>query len=60
MKKIKTPKGMLKEGHTANTQRGEGDYYGAGVKQKIGRSRDVTGAATSKSKKLGKPPKALA
>lgn len=47
--------------HTANTKLGMGDNYGSGVKNPVGKIRDVTGAAPTMSKaKLRKPPKNLA
>ena len=56
MKKLKkTP-----NAHTANTKYGMGDYYGVGVKQKVGILRDDYLNAPIKSKKLGKTPKSLA
>ena len=49
------------ERNTAKTQRGQGDYMGAGVPQKIGRIIDVFGQGDLKaSKNFGKPPKSLA
>lgn len=49
------------EWHTAQTKFGMGDYYGTGIKQKIGRLRDSSLDANPVSKsKLGKPPKSLA
>ena len=49
------------EAHVANTKYGMGDYYGTGVKQKVGRLREsymAEGPMTNK--KLGKPPKSYA
>ncbi len=57
MKKLKsTP-----ETHTAKTKYGMGDYYGTGIKQKVGRMReDQIGFSGPSAKSLGKPPKSLA
>ena len=50
-----------KEAHVANTKYGMGDHYGTGVKQPVGRARDVfTGAPPISKKKMGNPPKSLA
>lgn len=55
------PSKMKKEWHTANTKYGMGDYYGQGIKQKVGRLRDSYGDSTPMtSKKMGTPPKSLA
>ncbi len=45
--------------HTANTQYGMGDYYGTGIKAKLGRIRDGMGKPVS-AKGLKTPPKSLA
>lgn len=51
----------LKQAHTANTKYGMGDYYGTGVKQKLGRMRDDSmGMLSLTPKKLKTPPKSLA
>ena len=39
---------------------GAGDYYGTGVRNPIGRVRDVTGMNPVSKEKLGIPPKSLA
>ncbi len=46
--------------HTDNTKYGMGDYYGTGIKAKVGKVRDVTGMSNISPKKLGTPPKNLA
>jgi hypothetical protein len=47
--------------HTANTKYGMGDYYGTGIKAKLGRVRDDTmGMIAQNPKRLKKPPKSLA
>ena len=60
MKNSKSLK-RTKEAHTAPTKYGMGDYYGTGIKQKVGiMKRDYLSATPSKSKNFGKPPKSLA
>lgn len=49
-----------KESHVAPTKYGMGDYYGSGIKQKVGRIRDDYISKPISSSKLGKPPKSLA
>lgn len=56
MKKIKAPK----QAHTSNSKSGMGDFYGSGIKQKVGKMRDDYVNMPIKSKKMGKPPKSLA
>lgn len=47
--------------HTTNTKYGMGDYYGTGVRAKLGTLRgDTVGMAKLSKKKLGTPPKSLA
>lgn len=46
--------------HTDNTKYGMGDYYGTGLRAKVGKMRDVTEMSNISSKKLGTPPKSLA
>jgi len=52
----------LKQAHTSNAKVGMGDYYGTGIKQKMGRMIDSSypGAQALKKKQLKKPPKSLA
>jgi len=57
MKKLKS---KVKSAHTPKTKTGMGDYYGTGVKNPIGKVRDVMGMKPLGSKKLSKPPKSLA
>ncbi len=59
---VKSPKPLKhhKEAHTANTKYGSGDYYGTGIKQKVGRMCEDSINGTISTKKLGKPPKSLA
>lgn len=58
MKKVKG----LKQAHTANTKRGMGDAYGSGMKNPIGKIRDVSTSVTTpiSKTKLKKPPKTMA
>lgn len=53
-------KKIVKNAHTAKTQTGMGDYYGTGIKQKVGRARDIMGMTPIKPIKMKKPPKSLA
>jgi hypothetical protein len=50
----------LKSAHTSNSKIGMGDYYGSGVKQKMGKVKEGLGTSSMSPKKLGKPPKSLA
>lgn len=46
--------------HEANTKYGMGDYYGTGIKQKLGRIRDDTVGMVNLSKKqVETPPKSV-
>ncbi len=54
---MKKAKG-LKQAHTSNQKFGMGDFYGVGVKNKVGRVNDSY--MNPKSKNIGKPPKSLA
>lgn len=58
MKSIKTPKQF----HTSNDKKGAGDFYGTGIKQKIGSVRDMypVNYSLMGNKKTGKAPKSLA
>ncbi len=56
MKKTKS----YKQAHTANTKYGMGDYYGTGIKAKVGRIREGMGMAPLSKKQIGTPPKSLA
>lgn len=46
--------------HTSRSPKGMGDYYGTGVRQKIGRVREGLGMETLNPKQLKTPPKSLA
>ena len=52
--------GKSKFSHTNNSQYGMGDYYGTGVRAKIGRVRDDYWNQPMTSKNLKTPPKSLA
>jgi hypothetical protein len=57
---MKKPK-ALKSAHTANTKYGMGNYYGTGIKAKIGRMRsDSVGMIPLSTKKLKTPPRGIA
>jgi hypothetical protein len=56
MKKSK----KLSIAHTSNSQIGMGDYYGTGIRQKIGRVREGMGMSPISEKKLKTPPRTLA
>lgn len=58
----KSPKNSLYRGdwHSAHTSMGMGDYYGTGIKAKLGDVRKGVGLVKLSPKKLGKPPKSLA
>jgi hypothetical protein len=58
---MKKPKAKIMEAHVSKTNKPMGDYYGTGVKQKVGRMLSPTPGINPVSKKgLMKPPKALA
>lgn len=46
--------------HVSHSSMGMGDYYGTGVKQKIGKMREGMGMKPLSKAKLGKAPKSLA
>lgn len=59
---MKKPKPKpLRESHTAPTKRGCGDFYGTGVKNAVGRIRDIStpGINPVSKSKLKKPPKSI-
>ncbi len=58
MKKLKS--NTPHENHVAPTKFGMGDYYGTGIKAKIGKSISNMGVNPLSANKLGKPPKSLA
>ncbi len=57
---MKKSKG-IKNAHTSNSKHGMGDYYGTGIKNKVGRMREemMTNSMPS-SKKTKTPPRSLA
>jgi len=57
MKKLKT---SIKQSHTASSQKGMGDNYGTGLKNKVGKVIEGLGVKPVSNKKLGVPPKKLA
>lgn len=48
------PKG-LKNAHTSNSKKGMGDYSGSGIKNPIGKSKEIMGIKSPSAKKLSKP-----
>lgn len=52
--------GPNKQVHTPNTKYGMGDYYGSGVKAKIGKMIEGTGMQNMSPRKIRTPPKSLA
>ena len=59
---MKRSKSKHKEAHSAGSKYGMGDFYGSGIRAKMGRARDLylPGVNPVSSKKLKKPPKTLA
>ena len=53
-------KKRFSEAHAPPSSKGMGDYYGQGIRAKVGKIRDVYGFDTIIPKKLKKPPKSLA
>lgn len=47
------------QSHTPASSKGLGDYYGTGVRQKMGRMRSGMGMDTLSSKKLKTPPREI-
>ena len=48
------------ESHVSKTKYGSGDFYGTGIRNPIGKVRDVMGMKATNPKKLKNPPKSLA
>lgn len=48
------------EAHTSKTKKAMGDFYGSGVKQKVGISRSDSMMNPTPKSKLKKPPKSMA
>ncbi len=59
MKKAKSTK-KKKEWHAPNSPKGSGDYYGSGVRQKMGIMREDLLNNTVQSKGTKTPPKKMA
>lgn len=55
-----TSKKPYKFAHTPKSQKGLGDYYGTGIRQKLGIMRDGMGMETLSPQKLKKPPRSVA
>ncbi len=53
-------KSKSKEAHVSKSKVGSGDYYGSGIRNPIGKVRDVMGLTPTNPKKLKNPPKSLA
>jgi hypothetical protein len=47
------------QAHTPASSKGMGDYYGTGVRAKLGRMRDGMGMQTLSKNQLSKPPRSL-
>ncbi len=60
MKKANSPVKGIKQRNTSKSQVGMGDYYGTGVKNPVGKSRDVMGMKSMGKSTLKKKPKSLA
>lgn len=61
-KQSHTPKTKKGQGdwHVSHTSMGMGDYYGQGIKAKIGKMREGMGMVSMSPKKIGTPPRSLA
>ena len=59
MKKVKTTK-PVKQSHSSSAKTGTGDFYGSGVRQKVGKMIDGYGMMEVPKSKMKKPPKSLA
>ena len=55
--KLKAPDG---DWHVSNTSMGMGDYYGTGIKAKVGKMAEGPGQIPATPKQLKKPPRSLA
>lgn len=58
----KTSKNNLNRGdsHVSHNSMGMGDYYGMGLRNKVGRIREDSGNVENTSKNIKKPPRSLA
>jgi hypothetical protein len=59
IKSSKTKKPYKGPAHTAESQKGMGDYYGSGIVAKIGRMRSGMGYEQLSPKELGTPPRSV-
>lgn len=56
MKSIKSNKQF----HSSNDKIGKGDSFGSGIKNKVGKSKEIMGVKTMGKSQMGKPPKSMA
>ncbi len=49
-----------KTAHTSNSKKGLGDFYGTGLRAKMGKMREGMGTIEVTPKKLKTPPKSIA
>ncbi len=54
------PKKTVKQHNTSRSQIGMGDFYGTGMKQKVGRTKDIMTEKNLTKKQMKSPPKSLA
>ena len=54
------PRKRTNEWHASKSKIGMGDHYGSGIRNPIGKIRDVTGITAVNPKSLKKAPKSLA
>lgn len=59
-KKAKSKRVSRNIAHTPKSPKGLGDFYGSGIRAKLGKMRDGMGMMEIPPKKLRKPPKTLA
>jgi hypothetical protein len=60
MKKRMKKQKRLESAHTPRSPQGMGDFYGSGIRAKIGRMRDGIGFEALSKKQLSNPPKTFA
>jgi hypothetical protein len=62
LKPLKPKKGLkpLKQAHSSDSKVGMGDSYGTGIKQKVGKAKEIMGQSPMMPKKFGVPPKKMA
>ena len=56
MKSIKSNKQF----HSSDSKIGKGDSYGSGVKNPVGKAKEIMGVKPITKSKMGKPPKSMA